>query len=199
MSSRIRLPRILSGIALLLASGIAGVFFYQAGTFQSLMPDGASAPPVTTEPEKTTVVTTDVGGFDKDKLPFQITADKAVQDDKMPNLVRLEMVTGTFKRISGQLLKVTADSALYDSDKRILDLESNVELVLDNRVTARLKSARVNVDDKSLRAEVPVAVAFRDGAVKANGFEISDDGKRIVFLNGVKSRFGGTGEGNGSP
>jgi lipopolysaccharide export system protein LptC len=189
----------MSVFALLLAIGIAGVFFYQAGSFQSLLPDEPGAPPVAVAPDQTTVVTTDVGGFDKDKLPFQITADKAVQDESTPNLVRLEKVTGTFKRVSGQLLRVTADSALYDSDRRILDLESNVELVLDNRVTARLKSARVNVDDKSLRAEVPVDVAFRDGDVKANGFEISDDGKRILFLNGVKSRFGGTGEGNGAP
>jgi lipopolysaccharide export system protein LptC len=193
------LPRLTSGLALLLALGFAGVFFYQAGSFQSLLPDQDSAPPVAIAPDKTTVVATEVGGFDKDKLPFQITADKALQDEKTPNLVRLEKVTGTFKRISGQILRVTADSALYDSDKRILDLESNVELVLDNRVTARLKSARVNVDDKSLRAEVPVDVAFRDGDVKANGVEISDDGKRILFLNGVKSRFGGKGEGNGSP
>ena len=193
------LPRLLSLFALLLALGIAGLFFYQAGSFQSLLPDPADAPPVTVEADKTTVVTTDVGGFDKDKLPFQITADKAVQDEKTPNLVRLEKVTGTFKRVSGQLLKVTAEAALYDSDKRILDLERNVELVLDGNVTARLKSARVNVADKSLRADVPVDVVLRNGEVKANGFEISDDGKRILFLNGVKSRFGGKSEGNGTP
>ena len=199
MSSPIRLPAIFSTVALALALGVVSVFVYQAGTFQSLLPDEAVTPVVTVEPDKTTIVTTEVGGFDKDKLPFQITADKAVQDEATPNLVRLEKVTGTFKRVSGQLLRVTADEALYDSDRRILDLVKNVELVLDNRVTARLKSARVNVAEKSLRADVPVDVAFRDGVVKANGFEISDDGRRILFLNGVKSRFGGKNEGNGTP
>jgi lipopolysaccharide export system protein LptC len=199
MSSPIRLQAVLGGAAFALALGILAVFFYQAGSFDALMPDSAVAPPVTAEPDKTTITTSEVEGFDKDKLPFQVTAERAVQDEKEPNIVRLEKVAGTFKRVSGQLLKVTADRAVYDSAKRILDLEENVVLVLDGRVTAKLKSARVNVEDKSLRAEVPVAVAFRDGAVNANGFEISDDGKRILFLNGVKSRFGGGDKGNGEP
>ena len=35
----------------------------------------------------------------------------------------------------------------------------------------------------------PVSVTFTTGTVNANAMQITDDGARILFLNGVKARF----------
>ena len=45
------------------------------------------------------------------------------------------------------------------------------------------------VEEKRLVSESPVAVTFGSGTVNANGMQITDDGERILFLNGVKARF----------
>jgi hypothetical protein len=38
-------------------------------------------------------------------------------------------------------------------------------------------------------ANVPVLVEMDSGTITANGLKISNDGKNILFLNGVKARF----------
>jgi indolepyruvate ferredoxin oxidoreductase len=45
------------------------------------------------------------------------------------------------------------------------------------------------VEEKRLVSGGPVAVTFGSGTVNANGMQITDDGRRILFLNGVKARF----------
>jgi lipopolysaccharide export system protein LptC len=38
-------------------------------------------------------------------------------------------------------------------------------------------------------SDTPVTVTFSSGSVSANGMQITDDGERILFLNGVRARF----------
>jgi hypothetical protein len=45
------------------------------------------------------------------------------------------------------------------------------------------------VKDKTLTADTAVTASFASGTVDANGMQITDDGNRILFLNGVKARF----------
>ncbi len=57
------------------------------------------------------------------------------------------------------------------------------------RFVARMAKAHVVVEQKSLTSDVPVDVTMGGGTIKANGLQITDDGARILFLNGVKARF----------
>jgi hypothetical protein len=52
-----------------------------------------------------------------------------------------------------------------------------------------MEKAAVTVADKVLKSSVPVTVTMDRSTIKSNGLEISNDGKRIMFFNGVKARF----------
>jgi hypothetical protein len=45
------------------------------------------------------------------------------------------------------------------------------------------------MEKKNLVSDVPVVVEMGSGTITANGLQISNDGKNILFLNGVKARF----------
>ena len=47
----------------------------------------------------------------------------------------------------------------------------------------------MTLKEKRLYAKVPVTVIFDRGTIQANGIDISDNGNRVLFFDGVKTRF----------
>jgi lipopolysaccharide export system protein LptC len=196
MSSPTDRARRRAGLAPLLSYGSAGIaiviaaaFFYQAGMFESLVPKEVPVPPKVDNPEQISAKESTVTGLDREQQPYEITAEKALQDKNKPNKVYLDRVTGKFRRTSGEVLNVVANRALYDSDTKLLDLDGDVRITSKDRFTALMQKAQVITKDKALTSSVPVEVDFGSGTVLANGLEITDDGKRILFLNRVKATF----------
>ena len=183
------LSRLLSWLAAAIGIGFVLVFLAQAGLFEALLPKKAVPPPPAVEPDRITAGTSTVNGIDDDKQPYQVTAKRGWQDGKTPNLVHLEEPVGVFRRASGTKYTITGITGLYDTGTRALDLDGHVVLKQEGRFTAKMDKAKIAVKDKKLTADTPVTAEFGSGTVDANGMQITDDGARILFLNGVKARF----------
>jgi lipopolysaccharide export system protein LptC len=193
------LSRLLSWLAVAVGASFVGLFLYQAGLFALLLPDEPAPPPVVT-PRPDHRHDSTVNGIDKENQPYQVKAEKGWQDAKVPTLVHLEIVEGQFRRPSGAEYTLTAKTGAYDTKVKELDLEGNVTIVQKDRLTAVMEKAHVVVEEKKLTSGVPVDVTLPTGTIKANGMEITDDGARILFLNGVKARFGAeTAKGDAKP
>lgn len=193
------LSRLLSWVAIAIGAGFVGLFLYQAGLFTLLLPSEPVAPPAV-NPDQITATTSTVNGIDKENQPYQVKAEKGWQDATVPTLVHLEIVEGQFRRPSGAEYTLTAKTGAYDTKVKELDLEGNVTIVQKDRLTAVMEKAHVVVEEKKLTSGVPVDVKLPTGTIKANGMEITDDGARILFLNGVKARFGAeTAKGDAKP
>lgn len=197
---RAALAPLLSLGSLALALIVVAAFLYQAGLFAALVPKPPEPPLVVDKPEQITASESTVTGLDREKQPYEITASKAVQDKDQPSKVHLEGVTGRFRRIGGEVLELAARTALYDTDSKLLDLEGDVSIVSKDRFTASMSKAHVVTEEKKLTSAVPVQVDFGSGTITADGLEITDDGKRILFLNGVKAKFTRSAQqGDGNP
>jgi lipopolysaccharide export system protein LptC len=193
------LSRLLSWLAVLVGASFVGLFLYQAGLFALLLPEEPAPPPVV-NPDQITATTSTVNGMDRENQPYQVKAEKGWQDSKIPTLVHLETVEGKFQRPSGAQYTLTARTGAYDTKVKALDLEGQVTIVQKDRFTALMEKAHVVVEEKKLTSNVPVDVTFGSGTIKANGMEITDDGAKILFLNGVKARFGAeTAKGDANP
>lgn len=183
------LSRLLSWLAAAIGVGFVITFLAQAGLFRALMPGqpAPSAPAV--EPDRITAGVSTVTGIDDDRQPYQVTARRGWQDGKTPNLVHLEEPVGVFRRSTGTTYTITGTTGLYDTKVKSLDLDGNVVLEQEGRFKARMDKANIAVKDKKLTADTAVSAQFGSGTVDANGMQITDDGARILFLNGVKARF----------
>lgn len=187
---RARLARIIGWLAAALALGFFTVFLIQAGFFAALL-QKPPAPPVEVEnPEQVTSSGATLAGFDRERQPYEVRAEIGYQDKDKPNLVHLEKVAATFRKATGEVYDVAARQALYDTKAKELELTGDVEIVEPGRFTARMDRAHVVVEEKKLTSDAAVTVSFADGSIAAGAIEISDDGKTILFLNGVKARFG---------
>ena len=198
--TRYQFARAVSIGSFCLALGLVAAFVYQAGLFQALVPRPVEPGPQAPLPGQTTVSDSHATGFDRENQPYDVNALAARQDEKKPDQVYLTTVAGIFKRGSGDTFKITANSGLYNTTVKELDLEGDVTLVSEGRFTARMAKAHVVVADKKLTSNTPVTVDLGSGHIDANGLEITDNGKKILFLNGVRAKFRAKGQlGDGKP
>lgn len=182
------LARALSWLAALIGVAFIVMFLVQAGLFRALVPrEEVSVPDV--EPNRIIAETSTVTGVDDQRQPYEVKAKRGWQDENAPNLVFLELPEGRFRRAGGVQYTVTAATGRYDTEAKTLELEGSVVLAQPDRFTAHMEQANIAVRDKKLVSKSKVAVRFKGGTVDANGMQITDDGDRILFLNGVRARF----------
>lgn len=130
-----------------------------------------------------------ITGFDKEKQPYKLTAQKVVQDEKDSKKAHLTTVDATLKKKNGEILKMDAQTGVYKSENKVLDLAGKVRLSSKDRFVAHLEKATVILKEKRMYAKVPVKVLFDRGSINANGMEVLDNGKKIEFFDGVKFRY----------
>lgn len=188
-SRRARLAPILSWVATALGLGLVVIFLLQAGLLSVLLPKPKPAPPTVEMPEQIVGSFARIAGFDRENQPYEVTAKRGYQDKEKANLVHLESLVATFRRSSGQSYEVTSKTGLFDSKAKEMDLEGKVEIVEAGRFTATMEKAHIVMEKKNLVSNVPVVVEMASGTIRANGLQITNDGKNILFLNGVKARF----------
>ncbi len=168
---------------------LLAVFTVKAGMFASLF--GKKPEPVVNMPlpDQVSSGVSSITGFDKDGQPYQLTAQSVLQDINNSNIAHLKLITGVLRKKTGKKLLMNALAGQYNADKKILDLEGKIKLVSQGEYTAYLEKARVTLKEKRLYAKVPVTVIFDRGTIRANGVDISNNGNRVLFFNGVKTRF----------
>ena len=127
-------------------------------------------------------------GIDKYSRPFLVQAQRGVQDDKVESLMHLKTVAGSFVRRGGGNVEVVADTADYDTKTKDMSLSGHVRFVEQDRYTAELQSAQVNLEQQKIATNQPVQVKTGDATVSADTMETSEDG--AVYLRGnVKAHF----------
>ncbi|MDP4824007.1 MAG: LPS export ABC transporter periplasmic protein LptC [Aestuariivirgaceae bacterium] len=186
---RITLSKIFSWAAAAAFAGLILLFVVEAGMFESLVPKPPEPQAAVENPEQLTVGASRYTGSDKERQPYWVEAKSGIQDANNRDLVHMETVTGEMTRLSGEVLSLNSQKALYDTKTKALDLEGEVKLESRGGFVAHMSRARVVLEDKAVDTDVPVRVTFDAGVINAQGMKISDDGKRILFFNGVKARF----------
>ena len=184
---------ILARLVLFATAGLILVFTWKAGMFASLFARKPKPVVDVPLPEQITSGISTITGFDKNQQPYKLTAQSVLQDETNPDLAHLKTVSGMLLKNSGKELRMVARTGEYHKAKKILDLIGDVKLISQGEYTGYLQKARVTLKDKRLYATVPVTVVFDRGTIRANGVEITENGNRVLFFNGVKTRFNGAG------
>jgi len=186
---RAKVAQWLAWVALATAAGLGLTFALQLGAFDAIAPKTVvDLAPVET-PNQVSGGPSKISGFDKNKLPFSIVAQRGVQDAAVESLVHLKQVQSAFARPSGATLTISANGADYETKVKSLELQGNVVFAEGNRFRAYMEKASVNMDDQTLASKSPVSVDIIGGTITADSLSISPNGERILFKGGVKARF----------
>jgi len=200
-SRRAHIAPYISPVFAVLAAAIFMLFAYQAGFFDQFAIQPPK-PPAANPPDQIAVSRSTVRGFDKDNdRPYALTAQSALQDKDVPSRVHLETVSGESIRPNGETVKMTANTGLYDTEAKDLDLQGAVEIASQGRFTAHMDTAHIAVKEKKLVSYSPVIVELSNGStIAAKALQITNDGDDILFFDGVQARFKSRGsKGDDSP
>ncbi len=114
-------------------------------------------------------------------LPYQITADRAVQGEKNQNLIMLENPVGTIIMKDGMRVMLQSNAGAYRQDTGRFFLEGEVYLEHDGGFTLQMHEAHIDLkqgyawSEKSLEGEGP------DMKIAAHGVRANNNSGTVVF------------------
>ena len=184
---RALIARLFGPVAGLAGLGVLLVYLFQSGFFSMLVPTQHVQPynaPATKEISGTDAL---INGYDKNGLPYVITANRATQDVNDAKLVHLTEPRGAFTRSSGKKIDLSGQSARYNTETKLLNLEGDVVFEQLGSYKANMAKADLDLNDLSLSSKSAVHVEMDSRVVDADHLEISDNGKKTLFSGHVKA------------
>jgi lipopolysaccharide export system protein LptC len=125
-------------------------------------------------------------GFTKDKLPYKMSAARALQDVGNSSLITLENISAEIPVGSELRAQVSAKSGLYDNANRQLKLDNDITLTTSDGMKAQLKSADINIEANTMSTDQPVRIENDSASIVADSMKITESGKVMVFEKGVR-------------
>lgn len=125
-------------------------------------------------------------GFNKENQAYSMTAARAIQDLQNTGVIDLEEISAKVPVGVGNFALIQAATGVYDNDGNTLDITSPVTVKTTDGMTARLKSAKVDIGAGELATDEPVDISLKGSRIEADTFKVGDRGKVFVFENRVK-------------
>lgn len=144
--------------------------------------EGAKAKPAA--PEPAAMLRPRYQGIDAKNRPFNVTAERAVQEDA--NAVRLERVDADMTLADTSWLVLTARGGLYKVQEKTLDLSGDIHLFYEGGYEFRTEHAFLNINTGQATGEQPVEGQGPAGTLKADRFTIEDRGAILRFNGNVQ-------------
>lgn len=162
-------------------------------TIQLLMNNSNAAPEaVETVGENARMINPRFTGRDEGGAPFTVTADTAIRRrGEAINLTELEN-----PRIDFEMLEaidqsadgVLAETGLYDSEARTLDLDTDVRFRTRSGYLFRSEDARIYLGEDRVVGDSAVEGIGPMGRIRADRYEVLDGGDHVVFTGNVVAR-----------
>jgi lipopolysaccharide export system protein LptC len=115
-----------------------------------------------------------------------MVANRALQDIENPNQLSLEDVKAAVPINDEVIARVTATGADFDRGADVLDLTAPFDVNLSNGITARFKSAHLNIPGGVMDSPDPVNISMKGGSIVADSLKITDKGHTITLIGQVR-------------
>jgi lipopolysaccharide export system protein LptC len=125
-------------------------------------------------------------GIDKDNQAYSVTADLARRLTGESLTVELEMPKADITLNDGTWLVLTADNGVFGRTQHTLDLAGAVNLFHDSGYEFRTTKARIELEKGVAKGDQTVVGQGPFGDLKAEGFELLEKGKTILFTGKSK-------------
>ena len=137
---------------------------------------------------KITMAKPKLAGFRSDGQAYVLTAEKALQDIKQPEIVELQKVDGEIGMAGGEVTRVSADFGVYDSAAERMRLIGDVRIG-NTSFEVRLRSAAIDFKTGVYQSDEPVEVHMGDGTtILGDRAMARDNGRELTFEGHVRTR-----------
>ena len=118
---------------------------------------------------------------DKKKQPLTVVAPKVLETDPKKQLITLYKPQATYRMASGVLLSGSSSDGVVDRPNETITFENEVVATTDTGYRAVGSKIFCQNRKGTLSSSAPVTVTGPAGHLKAEGFQVSDQGNRIHF------------------
>ena len=125
-------------------------------------------------------------GFKQDMRPYEVNADKALQDLKNPTLLDLSDLKAKVGLADKKTALIEAMQGLYDSQAEKMSIDRPLNIKSD-AYDVQMQSAKVDFKAGTVFTDQAVRVIMSTGTIDADRMEVIDSGRKIVFSGRVKT------------
>lgn len=127
-----------------------------------------------------------LNGFTKQKLPYSLTALRAIQDVGKQDIIDLEGINANVPLAADNVATVNAKRGIYNRSGNTMNLTSDVTVTTTDGVEAKFKSVFLDMGKGSMKTDDPVDVSRGGSRITADSMSVQDNGKVLVFENRVR-------------
>ena len=127
-----------------------------------------------------------LNGFTKQKLPYSLTALRAIQDVGKQDIIDLEGINAKVPLAADNVATVNASRGIYDRAANTMNLTSDVTVTTTDGVEAKFKSVFLDMGKGSMKTDDPVDVSRGGSRITADKMSVQDNGKVLIFENRVR-------------
>jgi len=128
-------------------------------------------------------------GVDAKDRSFNVIAGAATQQSDTSDLVHLQNPHAEIVLSNDTKVAVNADAGQLQRTTQILDLSGAVNLVQSRGYKFHTTKARIDLAERTAVGDAPVEGTGPHGEVTAEGFQIVDQGTRVIFLGHSRAVF----------
>ncbi|UVK40501.1 LPS export ABC transporter periplasmic protein LptC [Mesorhizobium sp. AR10] len=127
-----------------------------------------------------------LNGFTKQKLPYSLTALRAIQDVGKQGIIDLEGINAKLPLAPDNVASVNAKRGIYNRDGNTMNLTSDVTVTTTDGLEAKFKSIFLDMGKGTMKTDDPVDVSRGGSRITADSMSVQDNGKVLVFENRVR-------------
>lgn len=181
-SARVRKLKILLPVAAVVVS----LIFIAVSFLRTFLPENLTIAAARIENGKVVMEKPAIAGRNSDGISYSMTADRALQDIKNPNMITLEKIKAAVPVNEDLIARVEAASGDFDRSSDNLDLTAPFTIILSNGINAHFQSAKLETKAGSMITTDPVSISKGNASIVAQSLNMTDNGRVITFEGQVR-------------
>ncbi|MEO0542316.1 MAG: hypothetical protein AAFY99_00745 [Pseudomonadota bacterium] len=125
-------------------------------------------------------------GVGDGNMPYVVQAEKAVQAGPTADLIELEKISAEVMMDGDLTGTLEAQAGTFEREANRLKLTESSVFRRSDGISAYFESADIAIGDGSMTSDEPVRVLHNGQEIVAGSAAFTDNGKRLVFGDGVK-------------
>lgn len=147
--------------------------------------EGVSIGPLRLQGTSLVMASPRLRGFDSQRRPYELTAERARQDVREPRRVELDELDARMGLGASGTVRVLAERGFYDGEAETFRAEGNVRVTSTLGYEMLLEEAFVNIRAQTIVSERPVEGRYGQDRIFADRLNSTGNGEVVIFDGNV--------------